>query len=151
MERPPEVLCIQLKQFEAMGGKISKPVQLQRQTDLSPFIKTSGQRIPVNYKLVAMITHVGPSPNCGHYTAIGEAAGGQFYQVGSQIVSSQILLKETDICRQYAPHKNTVMSLVLSKSGFFLSPAAENSKTQGKNSTTGRNSPPSPKTQEKNR
>ena len=27
-----------------------------------------------------MITHVGPSPNCGHYTAIGEAANGQFFQ-----------------------------------------------------------------------
>ena len=108
MERPPAVLCIQLKQFEAMGGKISKPVQLQCQMDLSPF--TSGQRIPVKYKLVAMINHVGQSPNCDHYTAIGEAAGGEFYQVGSQIVSSQILLKETDICRQYAPHKNTVMS-----------------------------------------
>merc|ERR1719322_1210333 len=69
-----------------MGGKISKPVQLQRQTDLSPFIKTSGQRIPVNYKLVAMITHVGPSPNCGHYTAIGEAAGGQFFQFDDSFV-----------------------------------------------------------------
>merc|ERR1719346_112674 len=34
----------------------------------------------VQYKLVAMITHVGPSPNCGHYTAIGEAANGQFFQ-----------------------------------------------------------------------
>ena len=91
MERPPAVLCVQLKRFTLMGGKISKPVQLQRQTDLSPFIKTSGQqRIPVNYKLVAMITHVGPSPNCGHYTAIGEAAGGQFYQVGSlKIISAQ--------------------------------------------------------------
>ena len=31
--------------------------------------KISGQRIPVIYKLVAMITHVGPSLNCGHYTA----------------------------------------------------------------------------------
>ena len=113
MERPPAVLCVQLKRFTLMGGKISKPVQLQRQTDLSPFIKTSGQRIPVNYKLVAMITHVGPSPNCGHYTAIGEAAGGQFYQVGSQIVSPQLLLKEIDICRQYAPHKNTVRRYVL--------------------------------------
>merc|ERR1712241_1071200 len=34
----------------------------------------------VQYKLVSMITHVGPSPNCGHYTAIGEAGNGQFYQ-----------------------------------------------------------------------
>ena len=35
---------------------------------------------PLQYKLVSMITHVGPSPNCGHYTAIGEAGNGQFFQ-----------------------------------------------------------------------
>ena len=34
----------------------------------------------VKYLLRSMITHVGPSPNCGHYTAIGEAANGQFFQ-----------------------------------------------------------------------
>ena len=33
-----------------------------------------------------MITHVGPSPNCGHYTAIGEAAGGQFFQFDDSFV-----------------------------------------------------------------
>merc|ERR1719209_571852 len=27
-----------------------------------------------------MINHVGPSPNCGHYTSIGEAANGTFYR-----------------------------------------------------------------------
>merc|ERR1719244_1072815 len=27
-----------------------------------------------------MINHVGPFPNCGHYTSIGEAANGTFYR-----------------------------------------------------------------------
>jgi ubiquitin carboxyl-terminal hydrolase 36/42 len=100
IERPPAVLCIQLKRFSLLGGKISKPVQLHRRINLAPYIQsksTLSSNVPnanrehvsspqgvssVNceYTLVAMITHVGPSPNCGHYTAIGEAANGQFFQ-----------------------------------------------------------------------
>ena len=83
IERPPAVLCIQLKRFSLLGGKISKPVQLSRMINMKQFINTSGQGAStsdVQYKLVSMITHVGPSPNCGHYTAIGEAANGQFFQ-----------------------------------------------------------------------
>ena len=91
MERPPAVLCVQLKRFSLMGGKISKPVTLSKQVNVASYVKSGGGggvnlppgvHQPVHYNLVAMITHVGPSPNCGHYTAIGEA-NGQFYQVGS--------------------------------------------------------------------
>lgn len=84
--RPPIVLCLQLKRFSLMGGKISKPVQLNRCIDVAQYVKRNNvngqqqQLPPLKYKLVSMITHVGPSPNCGHYTAIGEAANGQFYQ-----------------------------------------------------------------------
>ena len=78
IERPPAVLCIQLKRFSLMGGKISKPVQLSRRIDVSQYVRSRSGSI--QYNLVAMITHVGPSPNCGHYTAIGEAANGQFFQ-----------------------------------------------------------------------
>jgi ubiquitin carboxyl-terminal hydrolase 36/42 len=83
IEQPPAVLCIQLKRFSLLGGKISKPVQLSRIINMKQFINTSGHgasTTDVQYKLVSMITHVGPSPNCGHYTAIGEAANGQFFQ-----------------------------------------------------------------------
>ena len=96
IERPPAVLCIQLKRFSLLGGKISKPVQLHRRINIAPYIQSqnttkiglvnnggsvsSHQNSGCEYSLVAMITHVGPSPNCGHYTAIGEAANGQFFQ-----------------------------------------------------------------------
>lgn len=78
VERAPAVLCIQLKRFSLMGGKISKPVQLSRTISMDQYVHNSTSR--QQYKLVSMITHVGPSPNCGHYTAIGEAANGQFFQ-----------------------------------------------------------------------
>ena len=84
IERPPVVLCIQLKRFSLLGGKISKPVTLGRRIDVSRHVKrkesSPTQLPPLQYKLVSMITHVGPSPNCGHYTAIGEACNGQFFQ-----------------------------------------------------------------------
>ena len=95
IERPPVVLCIQLKRFNLLGGKITKPVQLHRRINIAPYLKSlnalptrrpdntaanSHQSSSFEYKLVAMINHVGPSPNCGHYTAIGEAANGQFFQ-----------------------------------------------------------------------
>lgn len=84
IERPPVVLCLQLKRFSLLGGKISKPVTLSRRIDVSRHVKrkesSPTQLPPLQYKLVSMITHVGPSPNCGHYTAIGEAGSGQFFQ-----------------------------------------------------------------------
>ena len=36
--------------------------------------------INVEYKLLSMINHVGPSPNYGHYTSIAEAPNGTFYR-----------------------------------------------------------------------
>ena len=36
--------------------------------------------INVEYKLVSMINHVGPSPNYGHYASIAEAPNGTFYR-----------------------------------------------------------------------
>ena len=88
IEKPPAVLCVQLKRFSLMGGKIGKPVQLSKHLNMAPYIyrpfgsqqeDNNGKQL-VQYKLVSMITHVGPTPNCGHYTAIGEAANGQFFQ-----------------------------------------------------------------------
>merc|ERR1719318_1899574 len=81
IERPPMVLCIQLKRFNLMGGKNGRPVTLARKLNISNHVRWARQHnIPVEYRLVSMINHVGPSPNCGHYTSIGEAANGTFYR-----------------------------------------------------------------------
>ena len=81
IERPPMVLCIQLKRFNMMGGKNGRPVALSRKLNISNHVRWStSKNIPVEYKLVSMINHVGPSPNCGHYTSIAEAANGTFYR-----------------------------------------------------------------------
>merc|ERR1719431_1805172 len=54
---------------------------LARKINISNHVRWAPlHNIPVEYRLVSMINHVGPSPNCGHYTSIGEAANGTFYR-----------------------------------------------------------------------
>merc|ERR1719244_849780 len=81
IERPPMVLCIQLKRFNLMGGKNGRPVTLARKLSITNHVRWApAKAIAIEYKLDSMITHVGPSPNCGHYTSIGEAGNGTFYR-----------------------------------------------------------------------
>lgn len=83
IERPPKVLCIQLKRFNVMGVKLPKPVEHKLQMDLrkhihphSPYAKY--QSLP--YRLISMVTHVGPSSGCGHYTAIAQCSSKTYHQ-----------------------------------------------------------------------
>ena len=48
----------------------------------------SSSGLSFKYRLVSLITHVGPSPNCGHYTAIGEAPNGTYYKFNDRTVQS---------------------------------------------------------------
>lgn len=75
LERAPFALCIQLKRFSMMGGKINKHVELRNRLDLSPYCKTG----KLTYRLVSMVTHLGNTQHCGHYTAIGCTESGSYY------------------------------------------------------------------------
>ncbi|XP_014213943.1 ubiquitin carboxyl-terminal hydrolase 36 isoform X3 [Copidosoma floridanum] len=81
LERPPKVLCLQLKRFSVMGGKISRHVSFKQTIDMGPHIRRKpGEPISkVIYKLTSMVTHMGPSVNCGHYTAIAQVSSGKFF------------------------------------------------------------------------
>ena len=88
IERPPLVLCLQLKRFNIMGGKNGRPVRLSQNLDLTKFVRWAGScDLKFNYTLTSLITHVGPSPNCGHYTAIGKAPNGTFYRFDDSSVN----------------------------------------------------------------
>ena len=87
LERAPNVLCIQLKRFGLVGGKMSKHIQFSRTLDLSRFLfnqpadgTTNSDTIGGStYKFVSLISHLGPSENCGHYSSIAEASNGSLY------------------------------------------------------------------------
>ncbi|XP_058829573.1 ubiquitin carboxyl-terminal hydrolase 36 isoform X2 [Topomyia yanbarensis] len=80
LERAPFVLCIQLKRFSMLGGKINKHVELRRELDLTPYsAKSAASNGRFTYKLVSMVTHLGNTQHCGHYTAIGGTESGTYY------------------------------------------------------------------------
>lgn len=81
LERPPKVLCVQLKRFSHMGGKNMKNIGFKQTVDMGPYLwREKGEpQKKLNYKLTSMVTHMGPSVNCGHYTAVAQVSSGKYY------------------------------------------------------------------------
>lgn len=86
LERAPIVLCIQLKRFSVMGTKLNKQITIKPRIDLSKFVSRKEVGEQLTYKLVAMVTHLGASQHCGHYTAIGLTESGSFYNYDDSYV-----------------------------------------------------------------
>ncbi|KAK2716614.1 ubiquitin carboxyl-terminal hydrolase 36-like [Artemia franciscana] len=80
LERPPHVLCIQLKRFSGFGGKMNKPIHFSQSVSLTRFLHESQRsKLPITYKFTSLVNHLGSSQNCGHYTAIAVASNGNYY------------------------------------------------------------------------
>lgn len=90
LERPPKVLCVQLKRFSVLGGKISRHIGFKQSVDMGRHLWREPGEPPrkLNYKLMSMVTHMGPSVNCGHYTAIAQVSTGQYYSFDDSCVRS---------------------------------------------------------------
>ncbi|XP_045766892.1 ubiquitin carboxyl-terminal hydrolase 36 isoform X1 [Maniola jurtina] len=86
IERAPMVLCIALKRFSLAGGKLSKHVQFRKKINLNKYMYNKNSQQQLSYKLVSLVTHLGPSQNCGHYTAIGQAPNSNYYQFDDSCV-----------------------------------------------------------------
>uniref|UniRef100_A0A1I8N771 Ubiquitin carboxyl-terminal hydrolase 36 n=1 Tax=Musca domestica TaxID=7370 RepID=A0A1I8N771_MUSDO len=86
LDRAPIALCIQLKRFSISGTKINKQITIKPRLDLTKF---ASRKIPgeqLTYRLVAMVTHLGASQHCGHYTAIGLTESGTYYNYDDSYV-----------------------------------------------------------------
>nr|B3M3M6.1 RecName: Full=Ubiquitin carboxyl-terminal hydrolase 36; AltName: Full=Deubiquitinating enzyme 36; AltName: Full=Protein scrawny; AltName: Full=Ubiquitin thioesterase 36; AltName: Full=Ubiquitin-specific-processing protease 36 [Drosophila ananassae] len=88
LERAPITLCIQLKRFSMMGNKLTKQITFKPRIDLSKFAARSPAASvqPLIYRLVSMVTHLGVSQHCGHYTAIGSTEAGSYYNFDDSYV-----------------------------------------------------------------
>ncbi|TDG52767.1 hypothetical protein AWZ03_001000 [Drosophila navojoa] len=88
LERAPITLCIQLKRFSMMGNKLTKQISFKPRIDLSRFAARSpaASTQPLSYRLVSMVTHLGVSQHCGHYTAIGLTESGSYYNFDDSYV-----------------------------------------------------------------
>ncbi|KAG7189421.1 hypothetical protein KM043_017125 [Ampulex compressa] len=88
LERPPKVLCVQLKRFSVLGGKISRHIGFKQTIDMGSYLwREPGEPPqPLTYKLTSIVTHMGPSVNCGHYTAVAKVSTGQYYSFDDSCV-----------------------------------------------------------------
>ena len=69
---PPPILIIQLKRFEFKDNntsKITKPVDIPLDLDISNYITNQDENINTKYKLYSVIQHHGDDFQKGHYTA----------------------------------------------------------------------------------
>ncbi|XP_030380316.1 ubiquitin carboxyl-terminal hydrolase 36 isoform X2 [Scaptodrosophila lebanonensis] len=88
LERAPITLCIQLKRFNMMGNKLTKQITFKPRIDLSKYAARSPAAAtqPLTYRLVSLVTHLGVSQHCGHYTAIGLTEAGGYYNFDDSYV-----------------------------------------------------------------
>jgi hypothetical protein len=74
-----------------LGGKIKKHVSFSLRLELTRFLcSQSAYRGPVllTYCLVFLVTHVGSSVFCGHYTAVAQASMEHYCQFDDSLVRS---------------------------------------------------------------
>ncbi|XP_065720552.2 ubiquitin carboxyl-terminal hydrolase 36 isoform X3 [Drosophila suzukii] len=119
LERAPITLCIQLKRFSMIGNKLTKQISFKPRIDLSKFAARSpaAQAQPLTYRLVSMVTHLGVSQHCGHYTAIGSTDSGSYYNFDDSYVrpiamhsvcntNAYIMFYELDLSQAASPAAN---------------------------------------------
>ncbi|KAL3276176.1 hypothetical protein HHI36_020894 [Cryptolaemus montrouzieri] len=130
VEKAPMVLCVQLKRFSVSNTKITKHITFRQRLDLTKFAR-SRPSTPLVYKLVSLVTHMGPTVNCGHYTAVGLAPSGNFYQFDDSTVrpisyqgvfttNAYILMYELES----PPYSQRNSSATLQKSQILKSPSS---------------------------
>nr|XP_022901979.1 ubiquitin carboxyl-terminal hydrolase 36 [Onthophagus taurus] len=85
LERQPMVLCIQLKRFSVSNNKLTKHVQFRQRLELTKYARHKPS-VPLVYRFVALVTHMGPTVGCGHYTAVAQAPCGNYYQFDDSMV-----------------------------------------------------------------
>lgn len=93
LERPPKVLCVQLKRFSVLGGKIQRQITFKNNIDMGPYQWNEGgsPKKKLTYKLTSMVTHMGSSVNCGHYTAVAQVSSGKYYNFDDSCVRLKLL------------------------------------------------------------
>ncbi|XP_068657249.1 ubiquitin carboxyl-terminal hydrolase 25-like [Aristolochia californica] len=83
----PNILVIQLKRFEGIGGKIDRPIAFEEVLTLTNYMSKGSQDTRPEYNLFGSIVHSGYSPESGHYYAYIKDASGRWYCCNDSHVS----------------------------------------------------------------
>ncbi|XP_078176440.1 ubiquitin-specific protease 25 isoform X2 [Carex rostrata] len=79
VSQAPNVLVVQLKRFEGIGGKINRNIEFEEVLLLSSFMFNGNQGSQTEYSLFGSIVHTGFSQDSGHYYAYIKDAFGNWY------------------------------------------------------------------------
>lgn len=97
VHRAPNVATFQFKRFDynkSYGGKITKHIAYPENFDLRPFM-SENKGPPVIYRLNAVLVHLGPTCNSGHYFCYVKNSNGYWYLMDdsrvSQVTLNQVL------------------------------------------------------------
>uniref|UniRef100_A0A1B0G329 Ubiquitin carboxyl-terminal hydrolase 36 n=1 Tax=Glossina morsitans morsitans TaxID=37546 RepID=A0A1B0G329_GLOMM len=99
LERAPIALCVQLKRFSMQGTKLIKEISIKPRLDLTNYLSRNASEQQLTYRLVSMVTHLGASQHCGHYTAIGLTESGTYYKYDDSCVQP---IPVEDVCETNA-------------------------------------------------
>ena len=98
VHRAPNVATFQLKRFDynrIFGGKITKQITYPEILNLRPYMsECKGEAI--NYKLFAVLVHLGTTSNSGHYFCYVRNSNGNWYLMDDSRVSSASLNQVLD-------------------------------------------------------
>lgn len=96
--RAPNVATFQLKRFDynrIFGGKITKQISYPETLNLRPYMSES-RGDPINYRLFAVLVHLGGTSNSGHYFCYVRSATNNWYLMDDARVSQTNLSKVLD-------------------------------------------------------
>lgn len=98
VDRAPNVATFQFKRFDynrIFGGKITKQISYPEILNLRPYMSES-KGDPINYKLFAVLVHLGSTSNSGHYFCYVRNSNQNWYLMDDARVSSTSLNQVLD-------------------------------------------------------
>lgn len=99
--KAPNVATFQLKRFDSdriFGGKITKHISYPDELNLRPYMSDT-TKSPIKYQLGAVLVHVGPSSNSGHYFCFIKNSNNFWYRMDDSNVS---LVTQSTVLQQQA-------------------------------------------------
>lgn len=128
LERAPISLCIQLKRFSIVGNKLNKHIAIRQHLNLSKYSSRKCANETLQYRLVSMVTHLGASQHCGHYTAIGLTETGSYYQFDDSFVR-QISVQNVLNTNAYIIFYELDTSSIAAEKSYALGSASETNRS----------------------
>lgn len=86
ISKPPPILLLHFKRFTRSGRKNGIPIQYPETISLDKLVTKSQSDVPQNYRLYAVVMHIGSSCHSGHYVTYARAPNRLWYEFDDSCV-----------------------------------------------------------------